>query len=433
MVRWEVLEIYTTPSHNKSGTFALQQSLTFSHLVGAAMFATYIDRNHPVPASTTLRLCINCPDGLLIYRVLCDVEKSLFSLDLIWQRQSTPEVWKPIEQYMLVFRPSLGVTGGFLSCLRGDVHDESDRFTFLMEKIPPSTGSRDCERRRSRTFERFDANMMLVQSAIGVRDVDEARGLVVFGNVYGELCLYDFSNSPETDSEGCFKHDLHALSYSGEDLLPTVSNVFSKNIINIYLTIERGRVPIFPFPYNGAPQTPDRRQLQDVFDFWGPHQDIDVLEGWSTNFEDDSERWEFFCGQPIRGGSRTTTTFYGRPIPLVRSLRTQEDTIILDMGGLSFLWERESAWEEGVAAVHPTLSIREVMDLIQTGQFHGAVAFHPRQPIEEGLPRNACCERWMWEVRHLGRKRWREMFERGGKVHPELLECELKIEKLKFP
>lgn len=64
---------------------------------------------------------------------------------------------------------------------------------------------------------------MPVQYCLGVRDFDEAQGIAVFGNAFGELCLCDFSGSSAFHSEGLYSHPLRASSYGGEERLPTVS------------------------------------------------------------------------------------------------------------------------------------------------------------------------------------------------------------------
>ncbi|KAK7684369.1 hypothetical protein QCA50_012316 [Cerrena zonata] len=57
-----------------------------------------------------------------------------------------------------------------------------------MESVPSKYSSK-----RSHIFQWFDENMT-IQSAIGVRDVDEAGGVAVFGNACGGLSVYDFSD-----------------------------------------------------------------------------------------------------------------------------------------------------------------------------------------------------------------------------------------------
>lgn len=210
VVRRQVLEIYLTPSHGGTENPLLWRHLALPHLVGAAVFALHLDHSSTPPLAS-LRLCINCDNGIHVYRVFCDIDLSLLSLEPIWHHN--PEPNGPIRGKRLVtFSPSLGVTGECVSWLWGDGRAEDNVYTFAMKRIT----SESC-----RTFEWFDEDMP-AQAGFGVRDVDEARGMMVFGNAFGELALYDFSGYSSEDFAGCHEHDLRASLHTGEDILPTV-------------------------------------------------------------------------------------------------------------------------------------------------------------------------------------------------------------------
>ena len=66
-----------------------------------------------------------------------------------------------------------------------------------------SNGEREVPERGQTVVRFWDAEMPALY-AMSVRDQDESRGLVAFGNAFGELSLYDFSGSPANDLEGCF-------------------------------------------------------------------------------------------------------------------------------------------------------------------------------------------------------------------------------------
>ena len=64
---------------------------------------------------------------------------------------------------------------------------------------------------------------MATQYAVGVKDFDEARGLAVFGNAFGELYLCDFSGTNPTQLKGFLYETIAPNLYGNEELLPTVS------------------------------------------------------------------------------------------------------------------------------------------------------------------------------------------------------------------
>lgn len=240
VVRREVLEIYLTPSHSVTGKFDLWKSLSLSRLIGAATFSMHINLEPFTPAFPSLRLCISCDDGIFVYKVLCNIEESLLSLDLLWQHIPESKTQTP-PKYFASLCPSLGVTGGSVSWLSGDVYARGDRFTFSMERVPSNYSSK-----RSQTFEWFDENMP-IQSAIGVRDVDEARGLAVFGNAFGELCLYDFGTSSFSRFEDYYKHYLCPSPHIGDELLPTVCLLLFK-LVTYGLTYDLFRKKYYLHP-----------------------------------------------------------------------------------------------------------------------------------------------------------------------------------------
>lgn len=207
VVRRRILEIYD----NTHGNFKPWRTMMLSHLVGSASFSPYT----PLESSTlSLRLGISCDDGVYVYNVSCDVQRSELSMNLIWQCKPTPTPQYPLRP-RFAFDVSLGVTGNTVLWLSGSHGVRTDFFTFSMAMLPSDPDDQPS------IIDWFDESMP-VQYFLGVRDFDEARGIAIFGNAFGELCLYDFSSSPPQDFEGCCRYMLTVFPHAGEEFLPMV-------------------------------------------------------------------------------------------------------------------------------------------------------------------------------------------------------------------
>ena len=218
IVRRTTLEIYLTPAHTHMEKFSHWRTLPLTHLVGSATF-TAMPRstriNSRSPYSSPLRLCISCDDGIYLYEVLCDPNESSLSLNRVWYQQPVPLPRKR-HPNRLAFEAALGVTGKMVSWLYCGRTWAHNRFTFATARVP------DGKRNNDPAVVEWDAEPMETQYSLGVRDFDEARGLAVFGNAFGEVFLCDFSGTPSNQLEGCLKTPVKADLYCGEELLPTV-------------------------------------------------------------------------------------------------------------------------------------------------------------------------------------------------------------------
>ena len=204
VVRREVLEVYLTPT-----VIPLRwKSISIPYVVGAAIFSS----------TNSLRLCTTSNDGIMVYNVILDIKQSNLSLDLLWHHEPTPDVSSPLPA-MVTFSPCWGVSGSLVSWMTIDHNDESDFSKFSIERLPSHSTDEKLP-----IFNWFD-NDMPIQCAIGVHDFDEVKGLAIFGNAFGELCLYDFAGSRPSTFEGCYKYQLEIRPHTREELLPTVRTV----------------------------------------------------------------------------------------------------------------------------------------------------------------------------------------------------------------
>lgn len=77
--------------------------------------------------------------------------------------------------------------------------------------------------------------------------------------------------------------------------------------------------------------------------------------------------------------------------------------------------------ENGLTIAHPDLTLQQVIEAINSFQFDRVFAGRVENVIGQAL-RSMCFNlTWMWELHHSHRNRWRELYERGGRVNQELL------------
>lgn len=114
--------------------------------------------------------------------------------------------------------------------------------------------------------------------------------------------------------------------------------------------------------------------------------------------------------------------YYGRPIPLLRS--SMDDSIILNIGGLLFLWFRELQLD-GLLLVDPDVPLLQVAHIVAHGDYRSIIVGHVEKVRGQTMRSSAIHLSWAVESLKLGRNRWRELAERGGRVDAELLEEEI--------
>lgn len=192
------------------GHCALWKTVDLPHLVGSAKFSSA--ELH----ESSLRVCITSTRGLFVYDIECNVEEDLFSFDLIWHYKPPQEVGsRPIAS-----RGALGVTGNNVSWIQGDNSNYAYPVSFAM------TGITDCTMLQPTVFQWHNKDTPALYS-LGVFDFDEARGILVVGNAFGELSILDFSRSDPHHFAKCLVNPIKAAPCSEEELLPRVSIVIT--------------------------------------------------------------------------------------------------------------------------------------------------------------------------------------------------------------
>ncbi|KAK7684379.1 hypothetical protein QCA50_012326 [Cerrena zonata] len=255
----------------------------------------------------------------------------------------------------------------------------------------------------------------LYAPSLGVRDFDEARGIGVFGNAFGKLCIYDFSGSDPSHFQECYKRELHADSYMGEELLPT------KPIPSIACP---------PFPYNQYLTKYDK-----LYAFWRSHRPLNIPHNWSTDFKDE-EYVELYSSHislhtAFSLDIERAAHYYGRPIPLF--MHNAMDTAIISIGGLLFIWAGEDSWSNGLTIAKPNLTLPQVVDLLNSHRLRDVSAVHVAKVDAQTVSLSAFRWVWLWEVYSFRRNRWRELARRGGRVEDDRLDDEEIVRCVRIP
>ena len=122
-----------------------------------------------------------------------------------------------------VGRPSFGATPASVS---GFVAKKIlwEPVDYMSTHIPLRSSLADPDTSEQPTPQMFYEVDMPALYAMGVRYHDETRGLLLLGNAFGELALYDFSGSDPTAIADCFQ-DANFPDFTGDESsrMPTVS------------------------------------------------------------------------------------------------------------------------------------------------------------------------------------------------------------------
>lgn len=127
---------------------------------------------------------------------------------------------------------------------------------------------------------------------------------------------------------------------------------------------------------------------------------------------------EHRCSLEVENASH----YYGRPIPLLRLSR--DDSVILDIGGLLFLWFRELQLD-GLLLVVSNMPLLQVADVVANGDYESITEGHVERVRGQTMRSSSVHLSWATETLKLGRNRWQELAERGGRVHAELVEKDI--------
>ncbi|KAK7676667.1 hypothetical protein QCA50_016922 [Cerrena zonata] len=394
VVRRSILEVYL-----HDGTrYKRWKVVELSHGVGTASFRQIIPRDNSGILSASLRLCIVCSAGLFVYEVLCNPGKNIVTLDDIWHHA---DVLTPSHIPVLI-NGGFGTTGESVSWLHGHTGLQEFPVRFATARLPTEGNPRPT------ISEWHDVNMPALYS-LGVYDYDEARGVLVLGNAYGELSLYDFSHSDPRLFGKCLATKLTPTPRSNQEILPT------------------HRIPSYPAPPFPSWENPEYIK-DDLFQFWSQHGVVGSPPGWSRDFESVHEYLPWHSPFLGRGSGSSFAFraleraghFYGRPVPLLHTYNAlcHYDLAIVDVGGLLFLKDSD---EPVIYIVDEGITLEQLVASVHQGWFP---AKEVPLDITEMYREILFYSMMLHERRDKGRNRCLELYRRGGRVNPRFLQSE---------
>ncbi|CAL1699394.1 unnamed protein product [Somion occarium] len=346
--------------------------------------------------SEKLYLCIANHRGIHIYEVICRPLDDHLELIPVW----THNLGLVAQKYeSLTIQPRFGASPHVITWLR-DCVDLSFLPTFVAARIPTAdsvVGAED-------VIEISDPNLPSLYCQ-PVRDFDEARGVAIFGNAFGELALVDFSGVAGRSQEvlgSCFQ----PLSFPpslGYDLLPTEP---------VHC------VPAPPFPYCGGDLYDEHKEY--LFELWREYEPENIPEGWDTDWELWGEWVCFVNGFQFDGIAsllENTYYYYGQVVPL---LQRPDEYLIFEAGGLLFVL-REQRLVPYVA--YELIAPEQLAIMIDANDGLGSIPVTriPKLDDTRHIELGNSVSRWEYERKHQKRNRWQELVDRGGKVHWSLL------------
>ena len=228
VVRRKSIEIYAL----RSGHSELWKTLTLPHLVGSAIFSQV-----PLAGlSNYFRLCVTCQMGIFVFEVYCDVKQDILEMKQIWYYDP------PMTEGSchMAARGMLGVTATSVSWLEGDEFlDDDHTVKFCTTPLIGDLTKPDILEWYS------DVGPALY--ALGVFDFDEARGILIAGNAFGELSIVDFSGSNPLSFFRCLQKPVIPSSCTGQEL-SMVGNIYFTGLSVLKLSIVLDSYPFLPRP-----------------------------------------------------------------------------------------------------------------------------------------------------------------------------------------
>jgi hypothetical protein len=165
-----------------------------------------------------------------VYEIHCNVMESTSSLQMIWHYQPPPVL--SADFYPVPAKATLGIVGSTVSWIHGDGTEYDLSVSFAYTRVIPGETEPS-------PFIFYDKDMPALDS-LGVYDFDDARGILVLGNAFGELSLFDFSGTNPHLFKTCLVSGLGVGPYIDQDLLPLVCRLregFWRNT-HLVITIE---------------------------------------------------------------------------------------------------------------------------------------------------------------------------------------------------
>ena len=195
------------------------------------MFGT--TSRHATPSSTsfiTLRLVLSRANEMHLYEVIIPPSEDIYFHE-IW-RHEIAETWD-------ISLPRFGARAAAVAWLSGSRLPKampcSDPVVYMATSVPLGIPFDDTSRDKELDIPRASSNTdSIALWGLAVHDFDETRGLVVLGNAFGELVLFDHSGSDAAALAACFEDlTFHDMASTGDARMPSVSSSFRFTVFDI--------------------------------------------------------------------------------------------------------------------------------------------------------------------------------------------------------
>ncbi|KAK7676984.1 hypothetical protein QCA50_020013 [Cerrena zonata] len=198
--------------------------------------------------------------------------------------------------------------------------------------------------------------------SLGVYDYDDARGILILGDAFGELAVVDFSGSDPHMISQCLAKPIEIIPHADEKHLPM-------DAIPSH--------PGPPFPYLADDVNKNRsiingRPAPKALGYWhsqrpdvcGAIHNLPQGEGWSVDeFKFRGDLTGIALLNPKLWQLDNASHFYGRPIPLLfRTMHWGDYCVIFDVGGLLLTWSLDL--DEYLWCIHPNTTLEQLVDSI---------------------------------------------------------------------
>ncbi|KAI0075220.1 hypothetical protein K474DRAFT_1676529 [Panus rudis PR-1116 ss-1] len=375
--------------------------------IGYAQLALLRDHSSHLSPSTPrylLHVCITGERGLYYYQAHFDCNTTSLDLNIMWGHCTKPRGSAKLQPGELItVKPEFGVYPGTLSWLEHSFDDTTRLSTFTTINLLNMMSDSSSGTEGHNIFTIVD-DALPDQHFMPVRDYDETRGIAVFGNGYGELALYDLSGTDPKQLEACLERV--GFPHVSCDDCPVLGSCTS--------------IASLPFPYGEPPD------IVAYFDFvLGPWKAIYIEREklrpeWSTEIHQWPTYLETYA--PIRFPEpsligwelENAHWFLGNVLPVL--MNTDED-VILRVGGITLI----HAPDINLLEINVVQGDDDPLDVGQelTRKWTSSPRFvqavpHDMTKVEQSERSNVI---WAWERQSLGRDRWQELKDRGGRTY----------------
>jgi hypothetical protein len=195
---------------------------------GALAFVDKCDKRDTSNHETTIRVVVSNSDWMRMVTIPVDTPVQNI-------RQNYPSWWfRPGAEFddsqECILQPLLGRASEHVSWLQGPSKIQPSlapmRFVATTQGLSSGLSSQWCGSLSNYPCCILSESDMPALYAASVRDYDEELGLLIIGNMMGELVLYSLSGSTLDNIEGCLRPFL-LREHGGKEMLSTVSNNLS--------------------------------------------------------------------------------------------------------------------------------------------------------------------------------------------------------------